>query len=136
MELQESAHLVLQNQNLVAGRFYERFFTKYPEVRRYFEGTDMKRQAALLSMALLLVEHHYKNRQQVTENYLKVLGHAHATRRGIPAVLFDAFTECLIETIAAFHGGAWTEHLAKQWREALDLAVGVMKEGYHGNYSV
>ena len=136
MEIQDSIQKILQSESIVAERFYERYFRSQPEARRYFDSIDMKRQAVKLNMALLLVAHHYGNRYTATEHYLKVLGHTHATRRGVPAEAYEPFRDCLLETIAEFHGADWDEALAEQWRTALDLVIATMRQGYEGSYSV
>ncbi len=95
----------------------------------------MKRQAVMLSMALLLVEHHYLHRFPVTESYIKVLGHTHAHRRGVPAETYGPFRDCLLETIAEVQKDDWDETLAAQWRDALDLTIATMLQGYEGSFT-
>jgi hemoglobin-like flavoprotein len=136
MEIQDSVHQILQSTEAVADQFYRHYLDAHPEVLRYFQGMDLKRQAIQLHMALLLAAHHYVHRYPATTSYLKVLGHTHAARRGVPVEAYDSFRDCLIETLAEFHGKDWDEQLATQWREALDLAIATMLEGYEGVHSV
>jgi hemoglobin-like flavoprotein len=136
MEIQDSVHQILQSSEMVADRFYQHYLHRYPEVRRYFAGMDLKRQAVQLHMALLLAAHHYVHRYPATTSYLRVLGHTHSARRGVPAELYDGFRDCLLETLAQFHADQWDDQLALQWREALDLAIATMLEGYDGHHSV
>ena len=136
MEIQDSIQKILQGESVVAERFYECYFRCHPEARRFFDGIDMRRQAVMLNMALLLVEHHHGKRYPATEHYLKVLGHTHASRRGVPVEAYAPFRDCLLETLAEFHGADWDENLAAQWRAALDLAIATMLQGHEGIYSV
>src|SRR5262245_8700762 len=103
MDIHESVHKVLAQQEVVAELFYTRFLDDHPEIRRFFDGVDMKRQAVLLEMTLLLIEHHYVNRYPVSEDYLRILGHRHQTRGGIPAWSYGPFRDCLLKTLARFH---------------------------------
>ena len=41
---------------------------------------------------------------------------------------------CLLETLAEFHGGGWDEALSDQWREAIDKATKTMLKGYERAY--
>jgi hypothetical protein len=46
MDIKESVHQILGNQELLADLFYCLFLDRYPEVRRHFQGVDLKYQAA------------------------------------------------------------------------------------------
>src|SRR4051812_41898546 len=96
MEIHESIQEIFRNDRRVADRFYGLFLERHPEARPYFEGIDLGRQAVLLTMALMLVEHHYVHRNRVSEDYLRVLGYQHHVRRGIPAELYLPFCDCLL----------------------------------------
>jgi hemoglobin-like flavoprotein len=135
MDIHESVHTILAHQQAAAELFYARFLDNHPEIRRFFDDVDMKRQAILLGMTLLLIEHHYVHRYPVSEEYLRILGHRHQTRRGIPAWTYGPFRACLLETLAQFHGADWDEHLARQWAEAIDLATRTMLSGYDQDIS-
>lgn len=135
MNIHESVHKILGHQDAVAELFYTRFLDDHPEIRRYFDGVDMKRQAVLLGMTLLLIEHHYVHRYPTSEAYLRLLGHRHQSRRGIPAWTYGPFRDCLLETLAQFHGAEWDANLAHQWAEAIDLASRTMLSGYDQDVS-
>ena len=136
MDIHESVHTILAHQQAVAELFYARFLDNHTEIRRFFDGVDMKRQATLLGMTLLLIEHHYVYRYPVSEEYLRILGHRHQTRRGIPAWSYEPFRACLLETLAQFHGADWTDTLAREWTEAIDLAIHTMLSSYDQDISV
>lgn len=136
MEIHESIHEIFKSDRRVADMFYDIYFGRCPEARPYFDGVDLGRQAVLLTMALLLVEHHYVHQNRATKEYLKVLGHQHHVRRGIPAELYPPFCECLLVALAEFHGDDWESRLAGQWREALEMISGTMLEGYQGHHHV
>lgn len=136
MEIHESIHEIFRSDHRVADMFYDLYFARHPEARPYFEGVNLGRQAVLLTMTLMLVEHHYVHQSRVTEDYLRVLGYQHRVRRGIPVEFYAPFCECLLLALEQFHGDAWEPQLAGQWREALELTSRIMLEGYHGHHPV
>lgn len=135
MEIQQSLETILQRQDELVHLFYDGFLKNYPEIRRYFVGVDLQRQGVLLTMSIMVMVHHYTHRYPATAAYLRVLGHQHHARRGIPASTFPGFRACLLESLAQFHGDDWTEPLAAQWGEAIDIASALMLEGYQAQYS-
>ena len=130
MQIHESLEKVLAAQEAVVDLFYLEFLDRHPEIRNYFLGIDMKRQAVQLTMTLMLVVHHFNHRYGTTTAYLHQLGKTHQQRRNVPAHLFPVFRECLLETLERFHGPEWNEGLAGEWGQAVDLAAGTMLEGY------
>ena len=130
MEIHESIQKILGHQEIVADLFYQTFLGRHPEIRPYFEGVDMKRQAVLLTMTLMLIEHHFLHGYPATEKYLKLLGRQHHERRKIPAEAFVPFRVCMLDTLSQFHGAEWSDDLAAQWHQAIDRAAQTMLEGY------
>jgi hemoglobin-like flavoprotein len=135
MNISESVHRILGDQESLADLFYSVFLDHYPEVRRHFQGVDLKYQAVLLSMALLVMERHCTASYSATETYLKYLGTKHCTR-GVPAELFPYFRDALLATLEQFHGSDWDAGLARQWREAIARATETMLEGYKQHFTV
>jgi hemoglobin-like flavoprotein len=135
MEIQQSLEQILRRQEVVADLFYVVFLDRHPEVRRHFVGVDLKRQGVMLSMALMVMAHHHAHRYPATAAYLRVLGHQHHARRGVPASAFPAFRACLLDALGQFHGDDWDDPLAAQWGEAIDLATALMLEGYEGGHT-
>lgn len=130
MEIQDSIQTILQSEKPVAAMFYEHYFQAHPEASHFFDDIDMERQIITLNMALLLIGQHYLNRSPTTEQYLKALGYTHAARRNVPPEAYGPFRDCLLDTLATFHGADWSESLAAQWRDALDSVIATMKQGY------
>jgi hemoglobin-like flavoprotein len=128
MKLSESVEMIVNDESIALEGFYDRLFEKYPEFKDYFAETSLQRQTAMLTMALVGVKQ-YPVLRTPAHAYLQVLGSKHH-RWGIPKDLYPKFIEILIEQIAEFHGDQWNEDLAKQWNNALTLAVATMHEGY------
>jgi hemoglobin-like flavoprotein len=135
MDIHESLEHVLRRQEIVADLFYAVFLDRYPQVRRFFEGVDLSRQAVLLSIALKVIEQHYMGGYLAAENYLRYLGTRHDDL-GIPENTFPLFREAMLATLGQFHGNLWDEGLAEQWRRAIDKAIRTMLEGYHTRFHV
>ncbi len=134
MNITESVQTLLNSQDRVVERFYDRFLERHPDLRYHFEQRDMERQASIVTMALVSVEAYYMNRFPATEHYLRVIGHRHF-HGGIRPEDFPRFRDVLLETLEEFHGADWDEELCQQWKTAIDLAVSVMLEGYKRTYT-
>ena len=124
---------VLGQKDSFAHVFYLVFFEKYPEVRQHFTQVNFKHQNALLSMALLVMEQHYRFNYPATEMYLNYLGTKHDVL-GISPNLYPSFRDALLMSFQRFHGSAWDNHLADQWREAIDKTIEAMIKGYQEHY--
>jgi hemoglobin-like flavoprotein len=135
MDIQESVHEILQRKESFADVFYLVFLEDYPDVRQHFTHVNFKHQSALLTMALLVIERHYEHAYPATEMYLNYLGCKH-DERGIPPQQYPMFRAALLNTLERFHGKSWNDHLATQWRQAIDRAIEAMIKGYRKHYHV
>ena len=133
MELAESVTFILGHKEAVIGSFYDRFLSDYPEVRQYFQGVDLKKQALMLTMALVAVEGYYSGEYPATEHYLRVLGHRHHLA-SVDVEHYPKFRDCLVATLAEIHGDSWNDDLDVQWSAAIDKAIQVMLDGYEQPY--
>ena len=134
MELRDSVDRILDNESLVAERFYRNFFERCPEVRPLFAHLDMTTQAIMLTMALKAVREHPKL-TNASRMYLQVLGTRHR-RVNVGRELYPKFLDSLLATLEEFHGPDWSEALAAQWRAAFDDAAKIMYEGYERRFHV
>jgi len=134
MDIHESMHRILQQKDTLADLFYLVFLERYPEVRRHFEGVDMQGQAALLTMALMVMERHYQGSYPATAMYLRYLGTKHHDR-GTHREDFPKFSAAMLATLERFHSNDWNPQLARQWAEAIDKATAEMLQGYRHHYS-
>jgi hemoglobin-like flavoprotein len=135
MDLRESLDRVLKQQAMVAEQFYTLFLDRYPEVRPHFAGVHMRRQALMLTVALMAVERHSTHTYPAAEMYMHYLGTKHH-HRGIPAEAYPKFRDAFLETLTRFHGNEWDADLAAQWGEAIDHATETMLEGYQQHFHV
>jgi hemoglobin-like flavoprotein len=130
VDIRESLERILQGKDLFGARFYQVFFERCPEARGYFAGVDLKYQAALLTMALNVMERYRTQGYPAMAAYLKYLGHKHH-RRNVPPELYPRWGEALLSALEQFHGADWDEEAARQWREAIERTTQVMLTGYH-----
>jgi hemoglobin-like flavoprotein len=137
MQIEESLNRILSERKLITERFYaEKLFKLCPEFIPYFCDTNMKVQAMMLMMSLHWVACYVSGSYPaVVDQYLRDLGTRHR-KQGVPQEFFPKFCEMLVATIAEFHGDAWNEELAEQWRVALARATHTMMEGYKQEYNV
>ena len=129
MDIQESLHHLMQSKDSFGVLFYEVFFERCPEARAYFAGINMDYQAALLTMALKLMEAYYTHNYPAMAAYLKYLGHKHHSRAVLPA-LYPQWRDALLAALEKFHGPNWDDTTARQWREAYERTREVMFQGY------
>jgi hemoglobin-like flavoprotein len=134
MDIHESLHRILERDAELANLFYAAFLER-PGVHDHFRGVDVRRQAVLLTMALMVIERHYQHPYSATNLYLKYLGTRHRDRK-IPAELFPEFREVLLTALEKFHGADWDTGLAGQWGAAIDRAMETMREGYRARFTV
>jgi len=135
INIHESLHRILEQKETMADLFYIIFLDRYPEVRDYFKGVDLKAQSVLLTMALMVMERHYSGSYPATEMYLKYLGTKHHDRK-IPRELYPKFRDAQLATLERFHSKDWDPLLAGQWHDAVDKSTVTMLAGYRHHYSV
>ena len=133
MQLDESLQRVLSNKEPVIRRFYDRFLRENPEAQLLFAAVDLKQQALMLTMALIVVEAHSRDSYPAVEHYLHVLGDRHR-EAGVPRELYGPFRDCLVETIRECQAADWDDSLADDWRAAIDRATQSMFHGYEGEF--
>lgn len=129
MDIQESLHRILQNQDLFGRLFYDTFFDRCPEARHYFAHVNLGQQALLLTIALKILEAHYTHGYPTTGVYLQHLGHKHHTWK-VPPELYSPFGDALLAALERFHGKDWDAEAARQWLEAVERATERMLLGY------
>jgi hemoglobin-like flavoprotein len=135
MNIQDSLQQILASKKLFGQQFYDLFFTKCPEVKKFFEGVNIDRQAVLLTMALVVIEKQFSSPFAAAEEYLKYLGSKHHNWK-IPKTLYADWTEAMLATLAQFHGDDWDEALEQQWQEAIAQVLELMFQGYEQHYTV
>jgi hemoglobin-like flavoprotein len=135
MDMHQSFERILASKQVIGDLFYEALFTRHPEIRPFFEGIDLRRQAVLLTMELSVIDAFHRFRNGPARLYLQYLGTKHH-HRGIPLELYSPFRDTMLEVLQRFLEGDWTEELATEWKTAIDDASAVMFEGYSKHFTV
>ena len=135
MDMHGSLQRILASKQIIGDLFYEALLLRHPEIRPYFEGIDLRRQAVLLTMQLTVIDGYHLYRSPAAGRYLQYLGTKHRDR-GVPQDLYGPFRDTLLEVLQRFLEDDWTEGLAEEWKTAIDGAAAVMFEGYHQDISV
>ena len=129
MEIHESLNEILHSKDEFGRMFYERFLETYPELKHHFAHVDLKRQAIVLTTALMIVERYYCHPTPAIELYMRYLGTKH-NGLGVGAADYPKFFGAMFETLKSFHGDKWNPDLERQWQEAFERTTSAMFEGY------
>jgi len=135
MDIQASIDRILAAEDRFGYLFYDHYLRRYPEVRRYFEDVDLRRQGVLLMMALRLIVEYELKRYRSTEAFLHYLGTKHHNMQ-VPKELYADWCRAMLETLEQFHGEDWNSVLAEHWKDALDRSVEAMHRGYDEHFTV
>jgi hemoglobin-like flavoprotein len=125
--LRGSFNLVAEREPELTKRFYEIFFTRYPQVRPMFHRTPPEQQQKMLRDALVAVLDHLEDAPWLTQN-LKALGAKHV-EYGVTDEMYNWVGESLLAAIANAAGDAWSPALAAAWTEAYGAIAGLAKAG-------
>ena len=129
MDLEASLEQILESDYQFGEMFYDIFFEQVPEAKDYFQGTNMRGQAMMLSVSLRLMGDYHARGFAAIEHYLQMLGTRHSDRK-IPQDMYPKWRDSLLATLERFHDGEWNKTLADEWREAIDAISEVMFKGY------
>lgn len=129
MKIDESIEKILGTNDIVSGRFYDRFFLECPHLKTYFEGVNMTHQATMLTSAIVLVEMFHSKKASGLRPYMQLLGKQHE-ERGISKDDFADWSQSMLGTLREFHGDEWDSNLETEWRAALQGAIDAMHSGY------
>ncbi len=135
MNIQESLDRILKSKKTFGQQFYEIFFANCPDVKQFFEGVNLERQAVLLTMALVVIEKQHSHPYAATEEYLKYLGSKHHNWK-IPKHFYLDWTASMLEALEQFHGDDWNVSLKQEWHQAIEKVIEIMFQGYEQHFTV
>jgi hemoglobin-like flavoprotein/uncharacterized protein YjbI with pentapeptide repeats len=122
--LEESFERIKPNAHQFVASFYERLFTKYPEVKPLFAQTDMGKQEKKLLNSLVLVVENIRYPENLAP-VLQALGARHIGYGAIPPY-YNAVGEVLLETFAEYLQENWTDQVKQSWVDALQAVTDLM----------
>ncbi len=129
--LQESLTIIRLRKKEFAAKFYENLFAEYPEAKRLFSGTNIKKQETKLMTVFVIV---ISNLHNITylRNLLKNLGKRHV-KYGVVLKDYDILRDILIKTIKSYLQEKWTVEIEEAWKYAYQTIVNLMREGATNN---
>lgn len=127
--LTQSLDLLRSKGSAVAKTFYTLLFDRYPGVRTMFPA-DMASQEKKLMDSIVMVVEHVREPARVVQA-LKELGNRHTTY-GTRPEHYPIVCSILLECMAKESGGAWTDQLEAEWKQALELVSTIMIQGAAG----
>ena len=123
--LRSSLKAISHKADQLAATFYDRLFSRYPEVRPLFEQTRMDEQRKKLIRSIVLIVRHVDNETFLVP-YLEGLGRMHVAY-GAQDAHYDAVGSCLLQALAETAGEQWSDELQAAWGDAYGVVAGVMK---------
>jgi methyl-accepting chemotaxis protein len=107
--------------------FYARLFAAAPSVKPLFDGTDLRRQKAMLLSALVLVRKSLRDMDAMVPT-LRELGARHVGYGAKPEH-YLVVGEVLIASLAEVAGRAWRPEHQLAWAAAFAVIADVMLSG-------
>lgn len=125
--LRSSFELVVTRSPNLTTRFYEIFFTRFPEVRPMFSPSRQAHQEKMLTGALVAVIDHVDDAPWLTST-LVGLGARHVGY-GVRDEMYGWVGESLLATLAEIAGDEWSQEVADAWTEAFGAIRSLMLQG-------
>lgn len=122
--LRSSLNLVIERRPDLTHRFYEIFFSRYPQVVPMFGRNSQANQEQMLAQALIAVVDHLEDPAWLAET-LRAMGERHKGY-GVSAEMYPWVGECLLAAMAEAGADYWTPEVAEQWTQAYGAIVGMM----------
>lgn len=124
--LKQSFALLAPRAETLVDRFYEKLFSRHPQVRPLF-SEDLKQQKQHLLAALTLVMQNL-DRPENLDRPLRELGRRHV-QYGAKPEHYPLVAAVLIDTMAELAGASWSPQFAAAWSIALQAIAGLMLQG-------
>lgn len=125
--LRTSLELVVTRQPELTPGFYERLFTRYPQVKPLFGRNAAAAQQRMLQDAIVAVVDHAEDAEWLGST-LRAMGRTHRDY-GVTAEMYPWVGECLLDTLADAAGADWSPEIARAWTDAYGAIQALMLEG-------
>jgi len=126
--LESSFNLLAPQAEVLAARFYEELFKRYPAVVPLFAHTTTEDQQKKLLASLKLVIENIR-KPEVLGSALTALGERHQGYGALPEH-YPAVASTLIDVMKELAGNAWNETIESAWTQALNVIAKVMTDAY------
>ena len=125
--LRESLGVVIEREAQITPLFYQRLFSRYPQVVPLFGKRSTDKQAQMLQEAIVAVVDHIEDGAWLQQT-LGGMGRQHLDY-GVEDHMYPWVKECLLETLEELGGDDWQASWTDAWDAALDAVAGLMLAG-------
>src|SRR5262245_7413495 len=119
--LRETLELTLAADDSFPKRFYDRLFTRHPEVIAMFHRNSPGAQRKMFAQKLTMIVDHVEDSTWLARE-LKTVAVSHV-RYGVRPEMYDWVGEALIETLRDACDSDWSESAERAWRTAYGKIV-------------
>ena len=119
--LRSSFNLVVEREPTVTKRFYDIFFTRYPQVVPMFGKNSAEKQQEMLTGALVAIVDHLEDAPWL-KSTLRSLGRKHEGY-GVTPEMYGWVGECLLAAMSEVAGDDWSVEIAQAWTDAYGAIV-------------
>jgi nitric oxide dioxygenase len=114
--LRETLELTLAADDSFPKRFYDRLFTRHPEVIPMFHRNSPGAQRKMFAQKLLMIVDHVEDPAWLARE-LRTVAQSHV-RYGVRPEMYAWVGEALIETLRDACDSDWSESAERAWRDA------------------
>ncbi len=124
------AKLAPQGEQLVE-KFYEKLFSRYPQVKPLFANVDQKEQQKKLLSGLVLVINNIR-KPEALGPALTSMGKRHQ-QYGVVAEQYPLVADTMLEVMGELAGDLWTDDVKRAWTNALNTVATAMLDAYENS---
>jgi len=124
------AKLAPQGEQLVEN-FYEKLFSRYPQVKPLFVNVDQKEQQKKLLSGLVLVINNIR-KPEALGPALASMGKRHQ-QYGVVAEQYPLVADTMLEVMGELAGDLWTDDVKRAWTNALNTVATAMLDAYENS---
>jgi len=124
------AKLAPQGEQLVEN-FYEKLFSRYPQVKPLFANVDQKEQQKKLLSGLVLVINNIR-KPEALGPALTSMGKRHQ-QYGVVAEQYPLVADTMLEVMGELAGDLWTDDVKRAWTNALNTVATAMLDAYENS---
>lgn len=111
-------------------RFYVKFLSSSPLVRKKFEGTDFVRQKRVLRASLDMMAQAVEDRERGPEHYLQDLAARHSrVQLDIGSALYDFWLDALLSTVSEFDP-EFGPDVESAWEDVMSFGIRYLLSQY------
>ncbi len=123
--LSQNLRVVTHRDSSFSARFYDRLFTRHPQLRELFGPNSAPVQEEMLSETLISAVDDLEGLPWIEDN-MQLLSAKHGDA-DVTHEMYDWWAECVIETLAGLSGSDWSPRLEQLWRRQIERLCALMR---------